>query len=148
MERSFFEQVLDVFEGVVAQVEGELHSYSHRRGLKVWYDDATREHYEAQLIRVDEQLQLEIGFHSEHPKPNLNDAVLDRLRAEERTWRTTLGDEPEIGPFIGNDGWRRISEVWEPPDAMDVDAAIEIAARLADYVLAIEVIRRAGVPAV
>jgi hypothetical protein len=148
MERSFFEQVLDVFEGVVAQLDGELHSYTHRRGLKVWFGESTREHYEAQLIRVDDQLQLEIGFHAEHPKPNLNDAVLDRLRAEEQTWRTSLGDDPEVGPFIGNDGWRRISEVWEPPEPMDTDAAIEIAARLADYVLAIEGIRRVGAPAI
>jgi hypothetical protein len=59
-----------------------------------------------------------------------------------------LGDDPEVGPFIGNDGWRRISEVWEPPEPMDTDAAIEIAARLADYVLAIEGIRRVGAPAI
>ena len=43
MERSFFAQVLDVFEGVVADMRGDLHSYAHRRGLKVWFDDANRE---------------------------------------------------------------------------------------------------------
>ena len=41
------------------------------------------------------------------------------------------------------DDWRRISEVWEPPDPDDPDAPIEIAARLADYVDAIEPLRRA-----
>ena len=142
MERSFFEQVLDVFEGVVADVGGELHSYAHRRGLKVWYDDATREHYEAQLIRVDGEPALEIGFHVEYPKVQPNEEVLDRLCVRERTRRQALGDEPEAGVFIGAETWRRSSEVWEPPDPDDIDAAIEVAARLGDYVFAIEPIRR------
>jgi hypothetical protein len=142
MERSFFERVLDVFEGVVADMDGELHSYAHRRGLKVWFDDATREHYEAQLIRVDGEAALEIGFHVEYPKVKPNDEVLHRLRAKERTWRRALGDAPEAGEFIGAETWRRVSEVWEPPDPDDIDAAIEVAARLGDYVFAIEPIRR------
>jgi hypothetical protein len=142
MERSFFERVLDVFEGVVAGMGGELHSYAHRRGLKVWFDDATREHYEAQLIRIDGEPLLEIGFHVEYPKVNPNEEVLQRLCAKERTWRKTLGDAPEAGVFIGAETWRRISEVWEPPDPDDIDAAIEVAARLGDYVFAIEPIRR------
>ncbi len=83
MERSFFAQVLDVFEGVVADMRGDLHSYAHRRGLKVWFDDANREHYEAQLIRVDGEPALEIGFHVEYPKVTSNDEVLHRLRAKE-----------------------------------------------------------------
>jgi hypothetical protein len=55
-----------------------------------------------------------------------------------------MGDEPEAGTFIGADRWQRISETWEPPDPddVDVDAAIEIAARLADYVTVLEPLRR------
>jgi hypothetical protein len=49
----FFHHVQDVFEGFVLRVGGTLHTTAHGRGLKVWYDDATREHYEAQLVRVD-----------------------------------------------------------------------------------------------
>jgi hypothetical protein len=142
VERSFFAQVLDGFEGVVADMRGDLHSYAHRRGLKVWFDDANREHYEAQLIRVDGEPALEIGFHVEYPKVTSNDEVLHRLRAKEETWRQALGDAPEAGAFIGADTWRRVSEVWEPPDPDDIDAAIEVAARLGDYVFAIEPIRR------
>ena len=41
-----------------------------------------------------------------------------------------------------HDRWRRISEVWDAPDPDDPDATIEIAARLADYVIAIEPLRR------
>ena len=142
MERSFFHQVLDAFEGFVADVDGDLHSFAHKRGLKVWFDDATKEHYEAQLVRVDGGAMLEVGFHAEYPKPDRNDEVLAGLLAHEATWRRDLGDEPEAGEFLGADRWRRISEVWEPPDPDDVDAAIEVAARLADYVTTLEPIRR------
>jgi hypothetical protein len=45
--------------------------------------------------------------------------------------------------FLGVDRWRRISEIWEEPDPDDVDVAIEIAARLADYVSVLEPLRRA-----
>lgn len=145
MERTFFHQVLDAFEGMVSgEVDGELHSSAHRRGLKVWYDEATREHYEAQLIRLDGEPALEIGFHAEHPKVADNEAVLARLAEHERRWRADLGGEPVAGEFLGADRWRRISETWEPPDPDDVDAAIEVAARLADYVTVIEPVRRSG----
>ncbi len=135
--------MLDAFEGFVADVNGVMHSYTHSRGLKVWYDDRTREHYEAQLIRIDKQSCLEIGFHVEYPKAKQNDELLQRLLAAETQWRAELGEEPVAGPFIGGDVWRRISEVWEPPDPDDIDAAIEVAARLADYVAALEPARRA-----
>jgi len=142
VERSFFHQVLDVFEGFATDVDGVLHSFAHRRGLKIWYDDANREHYEAQLVRVDGETALEIGFHSEYSKSNANDEVLERLTTQESIWRARLGDEAEAGNFLGKDTWRRVSELWEPPDPDDLDAAIEIAARLADYVIALEPLRR------
>ena len=69
--------------------------------------------------------------------------MLGRLLGKERVWRRELGDEPEAGAFIGVDRWRRISEVWDEPDPDDVDVAIEIAARLADYVSVLEPLRRA-----
>ena len=143
MERSFFHQVQDVFEGFVIDVGGALHSTAHPRGVKLWYDDATKEHYETQLIRVDDGTVLEVGFHSEHPKVGDNEAVLARLLADEPVWRRELGDEPDAGVFIGVDRWRRISEIWQAPDPDDIDAAIEIAARLADYVTVLEPLRRA-----
>ena len=142
MERSFFQQVLDVFEGFVADVDGELRSVAHRRGLKVWFDEATREHYEAQFVSVDGEIGLEIGFHSEYPKTPANDKVMTDIAAHEAIWRAELGDQPVMGAFLGSDVWRRISEVWEPPDDEDVDAVIEVAARLADYVVTLEPLRR------
>jgi hypothetical protein len=144
VEPGFFEIVRDAFEGFVAGVDGQRNTYVHSRGLKVWFDDDTREHYESQLINVDGQLQLEIGFHAEHPKAPKNDEVLQRLLAVEPVWRAELGDEAVAGEFIGRAGWRRISEVWPPPESELIDEAIEAAARLADYVIALEPVRRSA----
>ena len=143
IERQLFDWVLDAFEGFAHDIDGSLHSTSHRRGLKVWYGDAKREHYEAQLIRTDDGAGLEIGFHCEYARPEENDAVLARLLAAEVEWRPDLGVEAVAGPFIGADHWRRVSEVWQAPDPDDPETAIEIAARLADYVIALEPVRRA-----
>ena len=143
MERTFFQQVQDVFESFGIDVGGIPHATTHGRGIKLWYDDATREHYEAQLVRADGKIVLEVGFHAEHPKVGENQAVLNRLLDDEHAWRRELGSEPEAGLFLGVDRWRRISEIWEEPDPDDVDAAIEIAARLADYVSVLEPLRRA-----
>ncbi len=83
---------------------------------------------------------LEIGFHTEYPKVAENEAVLGCLLGDEQVRRREHGDEPEAGGFIGVTRWRRISEVWDEPD--DVDVAIGIAARLADYVSVLEPLRR------
>ena len=74
---------------------------------------------------------LEVGFHVEYPKVEKNEAILQRLLATEKGWRRTFGIEPIAGVFLGVERWRRVSEIWEETDADDVDAAIEIAARLA-----------------
>jgi hypothetical protein len=83
MERRFFEQVQDVIEGLVFDVDGTLHTKAHGRGVKIWFGDATREHYEAQLIRLDGKVVLEVGFHAEHPNVDENQAVLDQLLVAE-----------------------------------------------------------------
>ena len=145
MDQSFFYQVQDVFKSFVIDVGGALHTTAHPRGIKVWSDDATREHYEAQLVRVDGKAMLEVGFHVEYPKVEKNEAVLARLLKSEKVWRRELGGEPTAGVFIGADRWRRISEIWDEPDADDVGAAFEIAARLADYVSVLEPLRSEGV---
>jgi len=93
VEPGFFEVMRNALEGFVAGVDGRRNIYVHSRGLKVWFDDDTREHYESQLIRLDGEVQLEIGFHSEHPKAPQNDAVLRRLLDAEPVWRPELGDE-------------------------------------------------------
>lgn len=146
MNQGFFAHVLDAFEGFVADEHGPVRSATHGRGLKVWFSAApgraAKEHYEAQLIRLDGTAACEIGFHAEHRDPAHNDRVLAALLTEESTWRRVLGPEAEAGAFLGADGWTRISEVWAPPDPDDPEASIEVGARLADYVDAIEPLRR------
>ncbi len=141
VDAEFFGQVRDAVEGFVAVVGPDLRTTSHGRGVKVWFGDATREHYEAQLVRVGDRELLEIGFHAEYPEAAKNAEVLTRLTAQATTWRRKLGKEPQAGPFLGRRGWTRVSECWDPP-AATLDAAIDVAARLADYVIAIEPRRR------
>lgn len=146
MKQGFFDHVLDAFQGFTADEHGAVHASTHGRGLKVWFGPtdgrSAKEHYEAQLIRIDGGTACEIGFHAEHRDPARNEQVLDELVALEAQWRPPLGPEAQAGTFIGMDGWARISEVWDPPDPDDPEAPMEIAARLADYVAAIEPVRR------
>ena len=152
MELPLFEEVADAVRGLVGGDLGAgLHCRPRRYGIKVWFDAAepTREHYEAQvisssLVRGARALALEIGFHAEHRDVASNDAVLWRLIADEAVWRTELGAAAEAGPFLGRaDDWRRISETWADPDLSAPDLPFEVAARLADYVLALEPVLRA-----
>ena len=143
-EPVFFEEVLDALTGSVSGEFGRLMSSVHRGGLKVWFDEPHREHYETQLMRTDGGIVLEVGFHCEHPKVGLNEAAIAPLAAGEQAWRESLGDEPVLGEFLGRATWRRISECWEAPEPDDIDAAIEVAERLGDYIRALEPLRRAG----
>jgi hypothetical protein len=139
MSREFFDECADALIGFLPP---ELSAFSHRatsRNLKVWYGNESREHYEIQVAGG----RLEIGFHTEHPNPDRNDAVLDGLLADERAWRRALGRDVEAGAYLGRQSatWRRVSEVWDE-DADDPAAAIEAADRLAAYITAIEPVRR------
>lgn len=138
----FFTYVRDAIEGVVVTGRRDVRAFAHGRGVKVWFGDSTREHYEAQLIRVGEKVLLEIGFHSEHSDASKNDDTIRRLVATEGEWRTVL-DSAEVGPFLGRRGWTRISECWDPPKPT-LDSAIDVAARLADYIVQLEPRRRAA----
>jgi hypothetical protein len=145
-----FDEVADAVTSLVPGDLGEVRYRAHRYGIKVWFgsDTASKEHYEAQVMgaaAMDEAtlLVLEIGFHAEHPDEARNQAVLDGLLRDERRWRRVLGSEAEAGPFLGRrDDWRRVSELWPDPDLSDPTIALEIGARLTDYVAALEPARR------
>lgn len=141
-----FEEVRDAVLGSVQPELGPPSSSAHRYGLKVWFAESKREHYEAQVVRVDGAVVMEIGFHAEHPKAPDNDAVITRLAASEGTWRPVLGPDAVLGPFLGRTGWTRVSETWPPPRFEDIDEVLEIADRLADYIHALEPVRRGGGP--
>ncbi len=150
MELHLFEEVAEALRGMVPVELGELRFRAHRYGIKVWFgpDKPEREHYEAQVIKPDDvdgarSLALEVGFHAEYPGVADNDKVIDQLRRHEDRWRARLGDEAVVGPFLGRAAvWRRVSETWPDPDLGDGDLAIEVAIRLADYVTALEPVRR------
>lgn len=147
MDRGFFDDVRDAFETMGHRSALPLHTYAHRRGVKVWFGEATKEHYEAQVIRHEGGTALEIGFHAEHSTAEKNDRVLARFDTDR--WREALGDDPESGQFLGVERWRRVSELWAPfdlddPDDTDTDMAIDVAARLAEYVTTFEPMRATG----
>lgn len=145
-----FHEVAVVLSGMVEPELGTLRYRAHRYGIKVWFetDAPPPEHYEAQVIgarHVEDAktLALEIGFHAEHGKVTANDDVLARLTAQERRWRRVLGKDAVAGPFLGRaQTWRRVSETWPDPDLGDTDLAIEVGARLSDYITALEPLRR------
>ena len=123
---------------------------SHRYGVKAWFGSPTpdKEHYEAQVVGARyvpgaKTLGVEIGFHAEHPKTADNDAVIERLLAAEKKWRKALGTDVVVGPFLGRaDTWRRASETWADPNLDDDELVMELAARLVDYIIALEPPRR------
>ncbi len=145
-----FEEAADILPTLVPRELGELRIRARRYGLKVWFGPASppRDHYEAQLVGARdvpgaEVLAIEVGFHSECPKEADNEQVVADLLASEQRWRTSLGDEPVAGPFLGRAShWRRVSETWLDPDLSDPDLGLEVAARLTDYVTALEPARR------
>ncbi len=150
LEPMLFEEVADVLHGLVPRALGALRCRPRRYGIKVWFDasEPTREHYEAQVIGADavrdaKVLALEVGFHAEHPQLTDNEAVIARLLEHERRWRKVVGDEAEVGAFLGRaDRWRRISETWPDPDLDEEGIAFELGARLTDYITALEPLRR------
>jgi hypothetical protein len=152
MEQSLFDEVADALRGMVPEALGPVWHRAHRYGIKVWFGGETpsREHYEAQVISKDgvgdaKFLALEIGFHAEHPKLAENEQVIDRLLRSEPKWRKIVGEEAVVGPFLGRaDVWRRVSETWPDPDLSDTELPVELAARLVDYVTALEPARRKG----
>ena len=151
MEVHLFDAVEVNLRALVPADLGEPRVKAHRYGIKVWFGPATptREHYEAQVIGARHvpgatTLALEVGFHAEHPKAADNAAALSHLAAQEKRWRKAIGNEPVAGPFLGSrDDWRRISETWPDPDLGEEDLAFELAARLTDYITALEPILRA-----
>lgn len=154
IEAHVFAEVAQLVRTMVPDGVGQVHTRSHRRGVKVWFGPSkpTREHYEAQLIprrltgldtTVPDRTVLEIGFHAEHPDEAANQLVADRLEKTQKTWRKELGSPAELDTFYGRDSWRRLSELWTDVDELDddPDAAFEIACRLIDYISVVEPLR-------
>jgi hypothetical protein len=152
VELQLFDLVRDGLVALLPSELGEWHARSHRYGIKVWFGTASkpaREHYEAQVIGArdvpDAQvLALEIGFHAEHPDPAENQRAIAILTRAKKRWTRVIGSEAVAGAFIGRrDDWQRLSETWADPDLSDPDLPMDVATRLADYITALEPVRRA-----
>ena len=150
---SVFDEVAAILPSMLPAELGPVRLLARRYGIKVWFGDAAkpdRLHYEAQIIGAADvpgatTLGIEIGFHAEQTKEADNEAELARLVGKEKQWRKVVGKEPECGVFLGRaTHWRRVSETWADPDLGEPGLAVELAARLADYVTALEPVRRAG----
>jgi hypothetical protein len=150
VEQHVFDVVAQAVRGLIPSELGELHTRAHRYGIKVWFGSAAkpdREHYEAQVLGAKHVpdatvLAIEVGFHAEHPDPARNTEALGALTVQEKRWRKALGPEATAARFIDDrNGWQRLSETWPDPDLDDPELALEIAARLTDYVTALEPLR-------
>jgi hypothetical protein len=144
-----FEAVGEATRSMIPADLGAPMVRSHRYGVKVWFGDETptKLHYEAQVVGARhvagaEVLAIEVGFHAEERSEADNEAAVARLLVAEKRWRKVLGPEPVAGPFLGRDSWRRISETWPDPDLGEDDLALELAARLTDYVTEFEPLLR------
>lgn len=152
VELGFFDEVAEAVRGLVGRDRVDMRQQARRWGLKAWFgtERPGREHYEAQVIAPDgvdgvTTLALEIGFHAEHPDPAENEAAIARLVTGQDRWRAVLGDDAVVGPFLGRfPDWRRVSEAWPDPDLSDPDLPVQVALRLADYIDALEPVRRGG----
>ena len=144
-----FDEVAAILPSLVPPELGELRLQPRRWGIKVWFGAARppREHYEAQTLGKDadpaaKTLCIEVGFHAEGPKEAENDKAIEALVARRAEWKGVLGKEAIAGDFLGGaTRWRRISETWPDPDLSDPQLAFEIAARLTDYITALEAVR-------
>jgi hypothetical protein len=152
VELQLFDLVGDALRALLPDELGEWHARSHRYGIKVWFGSASkpaREHYEAQVIGAKdvpdaEVLALEVGFHAEHSDPADNERALAVLTRGRKRWKAAIGAEAVAGPFLGRrDAWQRLSETWPDPDLSDPDLPLDLATRLADYITALEPVRRA-----
>jgi hypothetical protein len=144
-----FDQVADALLSLVPADLGELRTQPRRWGLKAWFEteECPREHYEAQVVGARhvpgaDVLAVEVGFHAEHPKAPDNAAAMAPILRGEAGWRKALGPEAVAGDFLGRGGWQRVSETWADPDLSDPELCFELADRLAEYVIALEPIRR------
>jgi hypothetical protein len=152
VEQHVFDEAAQALRGLLPAELGPVQCRAHRYGLKVWREDvgkAPRQHYEAQVVGARHVtdatvLAIEVGFHCEDRDPAVNQRTLAALVQAEKRWRKALGPEAVAGPFLDDrNGWTRLSETWPDPDLEDPELGFELAARLTDYITALEPLRGA-----
>lgn len=134
---AFLRQVADELPNLLPPSLRDYETEHWGRCFKVWYRDKPI-HFEVQFLRNG---RLEIAFHMEADQAT-NESLDAVLRSKEKPLRRALGDEPEF--FAHGPKWRALREVWAGGDLRSEEAAVEAAARLAEYVRAIRPLLPAG----
>lgn len=129
--RAFLRQVADELPSHVPPRLRGFSSEQWGRFYKVWYGDQKKVHFEVQFLRNG---RLEIGLHLE-AEPDTNEGVAKALERRRTAILHSLGDTPRFGSH--GSGWRSVSETWTGGDLRGEEAAVEAAARLAEYVVAL-----------
>jgi hypothetical protein len=124
---SFLRQVADELP---AHLPPALRGYDAQqwgRFYKIWYGDR-KIHYEVQFLS---RRELQIGLHLEADEKT-NEEVAGTLERRRARIRKALGEDASVGSH--GPKWRFLAESWRGGELTGEDAAIEAAARLAEYV--------------
>lgn len=129
--RSFLRQVADELPTHLPPKYRDYDSEQWGRYLKVWFSDQ-KIHFEVQFLRNG---RLEIGLHFESDRAT-NERLATALEGKESRIRRSLGEAVRFGSH--GPRWRSVAERWSGGDLRGEEAATEAAARLAEYVVALE----------
>ncbi len=128
--RGFLRLVADQLPGMLPPSQRTYESEQWGRYYKFWYRDKGL-HFEVQFLRNH---ALEIAFHMESDKKT-NEAVFAGLEAKAPKIRRALGEDVELISHMPR--CYAVREVRKAGGLRREEAAIEAAARLAGYVVAL-----------
>jgi hypothetical protein len=123
---AFLRQVADELPGHLPPALRDYEAQQWGRFYKVWYGDR-KIHFEVQFLS---RRELQIGLHLEADEET-NERVAVGLERRKGRIRKALGEEASVGSH--GPRWRCMAESWRGGELTGEDAAIEAAARLAEY---------------
>lgn len=126
----FLKQVADQLPSMLPPAHRGFQSEQWGRYFKLWYRDKGL-HFEVQFLRNN---TLEIAFHMESDKQT-NAETFALLESKRTMIGKKLGDDVELMSHMPRCFAAR--EVWRGGELRGEEAAIEAAARIADYVVAL-----------
>jgi hypothetical protein len=135
--RAFLRQVADELPSHLPPRLRAFTGEQWGRYYKVWYAEK-KIHFEVQFLSGG---RVEIGFHLEADRET-NDRIAAGLERKAAAIRKELGPQASFGTH--GSGWRSLAETWSGAEVRSPDAATEAAARLAEYVVAVTPLLRAG----
>lgn len=127
---AFLRQVAEELPSHLPPKLREYEAFAWGRMYKVWYGDK-KLHFEVQFLS---RRELQIGLHLE-ADVETNERIAGGLERRRARIRKALGPQAKFGSH--GPRWRCVAESWTGGDLTGEEAAIEAAARLADYVRAL-----------